>query len=322
MNQKLTASFSLDLDNTWSYLKDHCDPRWKSYPSCLSTVVPIVLDFLASRELKLTFFVIGKDAQCDYNLKALKQLADHGHEIGNHSLNHEASMQNLGEDEIANELAEAQKAIERATGYKPLGFRGPGYCSSRALLNAVRNLGFEYDCSTLPSILSPVARIVLFRGVEMGPEDKDARKEHFGRFRDGYRPLKPFEWRTQRGDLLEIPVTTIPLLRVPFHMTYLMWLRQYSESLSLGYLRFALFVCRMRRIEPSFLLHSLDFLGKDDVPELARFPGMLLARKHKLEFLDKVMTVFQSAFDVVPMAEHARRIRKLDHLKTVPLADK
>ena len=86
-NTKSHASLSLDLDNQWSYMKTHGDPGWESFPSYLDTAVPRILDFLAERNLKITFFVVGQDAALEKNHAALKSLATAGHEIGNHSFN-------------------------------------------------------------------------------------------------------------------------------------------------------------------------------------------------------------------------------------------
>ena len=56
------ASLSLDLDNQWSYMKTHGDAGWQSYPSYLDAVVPRILEFLATRGLTITFFIVGQDA--------------------------------------------------------------------------------------------------------------------------------------------------------------------------------------------------------------------------------------------------------------------
>ena len=57
-----TASLSLDLDNQWTYMRTHGDAGWESYPSYLDLVVPRVLRALAERDLKITFFIVGRDA--------------------------------------------------------------------------------------------------------------------------------------------------------------------------------------------------------------------------------------------------------------------
>src|SRR5579872_91832 len=68
------ASLSLDLDNKWSYMKTHGDPGWESFPSYLEVLVPRVLAFLAQRNLKITFFVVGQDAILESNYAALRDI--------------------------------------------------------------------------------------------------------------------------------------------------------------------------------------------------------------------------------------------------------
>src|SRR3712207_1116351 len=80
---KPIASLSLDLDNKWSYMKTHGDAGWETYPSYLDVVVPRVLKFLRERNLKITFFIVGQDADLEKNTEAIGQIAKENHEIGN-----------------------------------------------------------------------------------------------------------------------------------------------------------------------------------------------------------------------------------------------
>lgn len=312
---KLTASLSLDLDNLWSYMKVHGDPGWQEYPTYLPQFAPIVLDWLERHNQKITFFIVGRDATFEKNHAALRSLVDAGHETGNHSLNHEPWMQNYSEEDVIKELRTAEDAIFEATGARPSGFRGPGFSNSPAMLSALKKINYQYDASILPSVLGPLARLYYFWGARLRREDKETRSDLFGHVSDGFQPINPFEWQTSAGALLEIPVSTIPVFRVPFHLSYLIWLSRFSEALALTYMHLAFTMCRLRRVEPSFLLHPLDFLGCEDAPQLAFFPGMDLPRAKKLAFAAKFLKAFQSNFDVVPMSEHARRIRARGALK-------
>ena len=66
------------------------------------------------------------------------------------------------------------------------------------------------------------------------------------------------------GDIIEIPVTTMPLLKFPIHASYILYLSCYSTALAMTYFRTALSLCRITGTPPSILLHPLDFLGGDD----------------------------------------------------------
>ena len=108
------------------------------------------------------------------------------------------------------------------------------------------------------------------------------------------------------GGLVEIPVTTMPLLRAPIHFSYIIYLSRFSKALALGYFRTALKMCALTGTEPSLLLHPLDFLGKEDVSTLNFFPGMDLPREQKLELMGTLVDDLRARFRVVPMIDHAR----------------
>jgi hypothetical protein len=311
------ASLSLDLDNLWSYLKVRNDPRWARYPTYLPVLVPRVLAFLRRKQLGITFFVVGRDAQQEANEQPLRQIAESGHEIGNHSLNHDPWMHHYGEQQVVQEIADAEREIERVTGCKPLGFRGPGFCASPIILRVLQQRGYQYDASLLPSVLGPIARLFYLWRTGMSREDRKKRRDLFGPMSNGFMPLKAFHWELAESHLLEIPVTTVPLLRIPFHLSHLLWLSRFSEALASSYLTFALLICRLRNVEPSFLLHPLDFLGKEDAPELGFFPAMDLPRARKLEMVERLIDNFLRHFHVEPMTEHARQIRDRGRLKTL-----
>src|SRR5882724_3116835 len=132
MATKPIASLSLDLDNKWSYMKTHGDEGWESYPTYLDIVVPRVLNFLKEHNLTITFFVVGQDAARSENRTALKMISDAGHEIGNHSFNHEPWLHLYSEAAIENEFAQTEEHLQAVTGQRPIGFRGPGYSLSEA----------------------------------------------------------------------------------------------------------------------------------------------------------------------------------------------
>ncbi len=304
------ASLSLDLDNAWSYLKARGARGWEQAPSYLPTVVPIILELLARRKARITFFIVGRDAQAEENREALRLIAAAGHEFGNHSFNHEPWIERYEERVVQQELESADQAIRSATGHKPVGFRGPGYCFSSATLKAVRELGYDFDASVLPSVIGPAARLYYFWSAGLSREDRWARRRLYGSARDALLPLGPFHWQTRRGRLLEIPVTTIPLVRLPFHPSYVTWLSGKSRMLADTWLKFGVLLCRLRRVEPSIILHPLDFLGREDAPELAFFPGMDLTRADKLRIVDRYLRRIQQHFDVVTLSEHAAAIRR------------
>jgi peptidoglycan/xylan/chitin deacetylase (PgdA/CDA1 family) len=312
---KPLASLSLDLDNLWSYQMTHGDPTWDRYDSFLDVVVPRFLEELARLDLRITVFIVGKDASIARNHDALRAIADAGHEIGNHSFRHQPWLHRYTRDEIDQELADAEAAIREATGRHTFGFRGPGYSLSPDVLSTLVARGYEYDCSTLPTLIGPLARRYYFRSAKLEAEQRAEREYLFGSWREGIRPLRPYWWQVGPDRLLEIPVTVLPYARVPFHASYVLYIAGRSPKYAVRYFSTALQVCRTRHVEPSILLHPLDFLGADDVDELAFFPGMEMTGAAKRPVVRSCLEVLAEKFDVVPMGEHAAAIKgraKLD----------
>ena len=308
--EKPLASLSLDLDNKWSYMKTHGDAGWDEYPSYLDVVVPRVLDLLERRNLKITFFIVGRDAALEQNREALQSIADAGHEIGNHSFHHEPWLHLYSPAQIAEELTRTEGAIVAATGRRPTGFRGPGFSFSPELLAQLARRGYDYDASTFPTFLGPVARLYYFFTSSLSREELADRKQLFGKFSEGFRSLRPYVWKEFDRPLIEIPVTTMPLLKFPIHLSYLLYLGQYSPFVAAAYFRLALLLCRITRIEPSILLHPLDFLGCDDERDLAFFPAMGMPAAKKLAIAERALDQLTASYEVVTMSQHAAAIRE------------
>lgn len=309
---KPTASISFDLDNQWSYMRTHGDAGWESYPSYISMLLPIVLDLVEKQGLRISVFLVGRDASEPAHREHLLEIPRRGHEVGNHSMNHLQWLHKLPDQELEREITEAEEHIEAATGVRPRGFRGPGFACSVRLLNVLRQRGYDYDCSTFPTFVGPLARAYYFMSSpKMSSEDKEQRQDLFGDVRDGLRPLGGYLWDLGGGerDLLEIPVTTMPLLRAPIHMSYVLYLAQRSEWLARQYLRTALTLCTRTGTELSFLLHPLDFISGDSCPALRFFPAMSMPAARKRELVAEALSEIGEHFDMVTMAEHARRLR-------------
>ncbi len=316
---KPLASLSLDLDNLWSYMKTHGDRGWESFPSYLDVVVPRVLEFLEKRALKITFFVVGQDAALPINQAAIRSIAEAGHEIGNHSFNHEPWLHLYSEQKIESELSRTEEQLERVTGQRTVGFRGPGYSLSLSVLRVLTRRGYRYDASTLPTFLGPLARAYYFMTTKLSPEEKENRKLLFGQLRDGLRPLRPYRWNIDghNDGLIEIPVTTMPIFRIPFHVSYILYLYRFSPVVARIYFRLAMVLCRLTRTYPSLLLHPLDFLGGDDVKELDFFPAMNLRGEEKVKLVSDILRIYAEYFTIVPMAEHARVIAQQKEIPAV-----
>ncbi len=316
--QKPLASLSLDLDNQWSYMKIHGDSGWETYPSYFSIFVPHVLKILDDLNLKITFFIVGQDAALDKNKEMLVSIVENGHEVGNHSFHHESWLHRYTKEQVEKEIASAEDVLYKLTEKKPHGFRGPGFSWSKSLLEVLKEKDYLYDASTLPTYIGPLARLYYFMTANLTKEEKEDRADLFGSFKDGLRPVKPYYWDiNSNSQLLEIPVTTIPIFKTPFHLSYLLYLSRFSMKLMRFYLNLAIIFCRLTKTEPSFLLHPLDLIGGDQVKELAFFPGMDVDSQRKVTVFTDVIQRLSKHFHLVNMSEHALHLMKNKKLKTI-----
>lgn len=306
MHPKLPlCSFSLDLDNLWTYLKTHGNPAWQEYPTYLPDAVPVILDSLAREGLTVTFFIVGKDWENPENHPHLRSLAAVGNSLGNHTYFHDPWLHLLARPEIESQIRQTGEIITDLQGKPPLGFRGPGFSWSPALLEVLSENGYLYDASSLPTFLAPLARAYFLSKSEFSPEERRKRQKLFGGFRDGVRPLKPYPLPVNGGRLMEIPVTTMPVFRIPFHLSYLIYLAGYSEWIMKVYLELAMRLCRWRGVEPSFLLHPLDFIGMEEAPGLQFFPGMQMPGERKRYLFGKIVARIRRQFQIVSLDQFA-----------------
>lgn len=94
-----------------------------------SEYTPMLLDGLASRGVKATFFVIGK--QAEEQPEVMQRLVKEGHLIGNHTYHH-VDIRNLTESAAKEEILKANEVIAKYTGEEPCFLRPPfGNGSSR-----------------------------------------------------------------------------------------------------------------------------------------------------------------------------------------------
>jgi peptidoglycan/xylan/chitin deacetylase (PgdA/CDA1 family) len=307
----LPVAYSFDIDNLWSYMKTHGDPGWQAFPSYLDRLIPEVLDFLDRRKLRIAFFIVGQDAVLPKNSAALASLVQAGHDVGNHSFAHDPWLHTKTPEAIAAEIGAAEEAILAASGRRPLGFRGPGFSWSPALLQILSDRRYLYDASSLPTYLGPLGRLYYFAKARLTESEKKERRDLFGGVARGRLPAGPYLWRLpSSARLLEIPVTTMPGLKLPFHLSYLLYLGQYSPGAMRLYLRAALAACRSAGIGASFLLHPLDFLSGEEVPELRFFPGMAIDQNHKKRLVAEVFDILGESSAGISLETYAGALAK------------
>ncbi len=256
-SDRVLTPVSIDLDNLWAYLRTRGDPGWISFPDFLDVAIPRALDFFSELNVTATFCVVGRDAECAALQNLMGEITAAGHEIGNHSYDHRIDIHRWSKSEIRDDFDRSEAAIGAATGATPVGFRGPSFRISDEVRRELIRRDYRYDSSIFPTVVGPLARAVHFSASTLSADQKTQQKDLFGKFSDGFQPLRPHQWRSLEGTLLEIPVTTFPFLRLPVHMTYIHFIADQSETLAAHYFRLAVRTCstslniaRIRKAKP------------------------------------------------------------------------
>jgi peptidoglycan/xylan/chitin deacetylase (PgdA/CDA1 family) len=154
-----------------------------------------ILDLLERHGVRGSFFVLGEVA--GYYPDLVREIEARGHEVGCHGFHHvDADL--LGPDGFARELAAARAALDGLLQRPVTGYRAPNLILRDWMVPTLRAQGFRYDVSVCTS-----------RGL-LG---KDFGHDHVAanpyRFRDRFSRPEP------DGDLVEIPLPTFPVLRLP-----------------------------------------------------------------------------------------------------------
>jgi hypothetical protein len=151
----------------------------------------------------------------------------------------------------------------------------------------------------------------------LSADEKNERKQLFGGFHEGLQSVKPYLWELGDRRLLEIPVTTMPIFKIPIHFSYLLYMSTHSSHLARTYFRTALAVCQIADVEPSLLLHPLDFLGESDVPGLEFFPAMKRPHSEKGQLLTWAFKTMSSSRVINSVGRHAVQIQRQRVLRKV-----
>ncbi|MDX2156365.1 MAG: glycosyltransferase [Hyphomicrobiaceae bacterium] len=109
-------------------------------------VTPRILDILAEKGVKATFYIVGTNAA--RHPEIVRRIYAEGHDIGNHSYSH-PDMMKLGRQEIARDLNSVQRLLESEVGINTVLFRAPyamamyrEFVIAPQLISTVSELGY------------------------------------------------------------------------------------------------------------------------------------------------------------------------------------
>ncbi|MBQ8247894.1 MAG: polysaccharide deacetylase family protein [Lachnospiraceae bacterium] len=98
-----------------------------------------ILDILERQDVKVTFFMTG--GWVESYPQDVKQIYEHGHELGNHSENH-LNMSELSMAEIEEEIMLVHNRVKEITGYDMKVFRPPYGDYDNDVITGVENCGY------------------------------------------------------------------------------------------------------------------------------------------------------------------------------------
>ena len=136
------VTFTLDLEDH----RPSADAE-ERYPA----VTRSVLDFLDTRGVRGTFFVVGETAAAQPGL--VQEVAARGHEIGLHGWRHQP-LTELQPDAFRADVRRGKTLLEDLTGTPVVGFRAPTFSlvpDSRWATDVLTEVGFSYSSSVLPA---------------------------------------------------------------------------------------------------------------------------------------------------------------------------
>lgn len=212
-----TLAVNVDVDGLPLYYRIHglsCDPMLSEHGALAAVAwergVRRFLELFGTLGLRATFFVVGRDLAHPAVRSVAADAVRLGHELASHSHTHPYNLIHLKPSRIREEIALAEHAIEAVRGAPVRGFRGPGYNINAEVLETLGERGYLYDSSILPSPAYYAARALAITAIGLRGRTSQSIVGD---------PLAALgrrgPYRLQRGRLLELPITVLPLLRVP-----------------------------------------------------------------------------------------------------------
>lgn len=255
-----TACVTLDLEDNWDFEAERL--RYLVFDH-----LDEYIEMIRSLDLPVTVFVVGQVLEerpevvrrLDAELDATFHL---------HSYSHDMS----GETDIEVEIRDGVAAFESVLGRRPRGYRAPRFIVDEGDFRALEEAGFEFDSSVCPSYRP-------------------------GMYNNLGAPTEPY-FPAEAPDLLELPVSVHPLLRIPFSQSYL-------RLLGDPYLRL---LSRSPLPEPLVInSHLHDFFHTDAHDHLGGFRRFLFTHH-----LDDSVRIFMEFVELV--RERGVRFRTLDEV--------
>ena len=142
-------AFSVDVEDWYQGIELPLK-AWVGKENRVDIGLSKILDLLAERNIRATFFTLGAVAKS--NPKSIRLITKYGHEIASHTMNHE-KIYDLKPTEFLKQEQECKKILEDISESKVSGFRAPYFSittQSLWALDILAQLGYTYDSSISP----------------------------------------------------------------------------------------------------------------------------------------------------------------------------
>jgi hypothetical protein len=312
-----TCAISVDLDAIACYYRIHGlgPPPAELEHTILERALPRAAALFAARGIRVTWFVVGRDADPDFadaraaNAARLRALAERGDELGNHSYSHPYELARLSAAETSAEVDACDRVLRAITGTPTRGFRAPGYDLSPAMLDHLAQRGYRYDSSLFPAPGYYLAKAAVMAFLALARRPSGAVMTNPRALTAPpapYRPAMTAPWRRGQAPIVELPIAVTPLLRLPAIGTSLL--------LAPAPLRRALARAMSRRKFWNLELHGIDFADADHdgIPgELVdRQPDLRVPIREKLSRLEQLLDQIAPDWTFATLADVASDVQR------------
>ncbi len=146
----MVNAISVDVEDGWSIFSRDCLSKNIEPTEAVVKDTDRILDILAEKSVKATFFVLGNVAEKFPSL--VKSIAGAGHEIGIHGYAH-IQIFRFTPDEFRAEIRRAKNILEQLISGAVIGHRAPAFSilpKTKWALRILAEEGFTYDSSVAP----------------------------------------------------------------------------------------------------------------------------------------------------------------------------
>jgi hypothetical protein len=257
--------------------------------------------FLERYQAKATLFMVGHDFLQAQNVDPILAVAAEGHEIANHTMEHRQGFRYLQPADMEAEIAGMERVCQELIGRLPVGFRSPGWNIGDEAAAILKRRGYAYDSSVHPTSLMPVFKFLHWWNTRKRSSDD---RTAMGQLNYMLSPLRPYRCSATSlsspgaGGIVEVPVTVVPLVRLPFWATFLL-------ASGMGVFKASLEVLKAARMPVQFQFHLSDFVDfneREFADQVPRAGDGVYVPQALWTPLERKRELFTQAMDL--LAEH------------------